>query len=94
MALAFPAAVSGDAGAPVGVVMSDFSTTMMARSKAVALANAGEMTPEPMFLEADGNPSCDPSSLIERDGTPMLMGTFAIIIVQQSFRKFKPKLWF
>ena len=77
MALAFPAATSSDAGNPVGVVMSDFSTTMMARSKAVALAAAEEMTPEPMFLEADGRPTCDPSALIERNGTPMLMGAFA-----------------
>jgi hypothetical protein len=75
MAIAFPSGTQAESGAS-SVVVSDFSTAVMARSKANAMAAAGEMTSEPMFLEADGTPTCDPLSLVERGKSTQINSAF------------------
>ena len=75
MAIAFPSGTQAESGAS-SVVVSDFSTAVMARSKANAMAAAGEMTSEPMFLEADGTPTCDPLALVERGKSTQINSAF------------------
>ena len=65
VALAFPA--------PEGPAIADFSTSAISRRKVDIMLEAGQKAPEPLFMDGDGNATCDPQAVL-RGGTILFMG--------------------
>jgi LDH2 family malate/lactate/ureidoglycolate dehydrogenase len=54
-------------------VVADFSTTTISMGRIKGMADSGQQAPEPIFLDADGNPSTDPNVALS-GGSALLIG--------------------